>query len=512
MLEISRSIPGMNNQGKNLMDEAVKRAKDGDLTTQDLTELRQIADAEGGVTGVEEVFLQDLADSAGGQIFIAEINSANFDPNSFKFSTEGMAKVQSANGKEISLEFSDTPIASKQIHGDIDEARRTMLSLIPEDKRDAFAAIDPHQVQDISRFVKDLGLSGADKTRFLQAYMTANFNHTGKNIEWNGVSLQEGINAVPRDNLGRAYLDCEGYAEVAHTVLGDQGFTTLGVATEGPGKKRDHQVSVFREGNNAYALSNNEVVPVPGGAAKTDAEVLEAAFPKQFFDPITDPNGAMLRDTSEFRVGEKIQDEANGDPRTTTVTAIDGANTLRAKVTSAAGESFHVGMAQDPASGQLSSTLTPQVGDTLFLDAGKVEIKGQNGEGLYTDASGNSFHVKVTAQGNGGFKAEKTLQAGDVLINSDGSKVTMSSAQAGVLSDGNTHYHVSLALDSSNDWAYTTQMDFKAGDVLELPAHHATIRFDAPGHGRASFSNGQAPKNVSVTMQGPNQPFFNFVP
>lgn len=510
MLDISRNTAGMVNQGRNLMDEAVKRAKDGNLSSQELTELREIAASEGGVTGVEEVFLQDLADQGGNRTFVHDVTQANFDPNTFHFITEGNAKVRSASGKEISLEFTDAPSASKQVTGDIAAARRTLLEMIPASQRTAFAALNPHRPAEVKAFIDRLGFSGADKARFLQAYMTANFNHTGKNIEWNGAGLQEGIDAVPRDNHGRAYLDCEGYAEVARTLLGDTGFTTLGVATGGAGSKRDHQVSIFREGNDAYALSNNQVVPVPGGAGRSDAEILEAGFPGQFSDPVRDQNGAMLRDTAEFRVGEKLTDEANGDEATTTVTRIDGPNTLHVHQTNAAGASYHLRMEQDPASGQLAGTIDPQVGDVLPLDTGSITISGPNGAGLYTDPSGNSFHVTVKPEADGKFKAEKALQAGDVLINSDGTRMTLSSATAGVISGNGSNYHATLALDA-NQWGYSTNMAFQAGDTLAMPENNATVSFSSATRGRVSFSNGQPARNVSVTMQGPNQPYFNFI-
>lgn len=511
MLEITRNTAGMVNQGRNLMDEAVSRAKDGNLSTQDLTELRAIAASQDGVTGAEEVFLQDLADQTGNEFFVHQVSQADFDPTNFAFSTEGNAKLRSASGREISLEFTDAPIASKRVKGDIAEARRTMLAMIPPAKRSAFAAINPHQVADVKRFVDGLGLKGADKTRFLQAYMTANFNHTGKNIEWNGASLQEGIDTVPRDNLGRAYLDCEGYAELAKTILGDRGFTTFGVATSGPGSKRDHQVSIFREGKNAYALSNNEMVPVPGGAGKSDAAILEQAFPGQFSDPVKDDNGAMARDTAEFRVGEKLTDEADGDPVTTTITAIDGPNTMRVRETSADGASYQLRMDQDPASGKLTGTVEPQVGDVFPLEGGSITISGPNGAGVFSDPAGNHFHVTVRPAPDGKYKADKALQAGDVLINDDGSRVTLTSASAGVLSGNGSRYHVSLSLND-NQWGYSALMDFRAGDVLAMPDKNATVTFSSATRGRVDFSDGQASRNVSVTMQGENQPYFNFLP
>jgi len=511
MLDISRNTAGMVNLGRNLMDEAVKRAKDGDLSTQELTELREIAASEGGVTGAEEVFLQDLADQGGSRSFVHDVTQAEFDPNNFKFITDGNAKVKSATGKDISLEFTDSPSASKRVKGDIAEARRTMLEMVPPAQRGAFAALNPHRPVEIKAFVDRLGLSAADKTRFLQAYMTANFNHTGKNIEWNGVSLQEGIDAVPRDNLGRAYLDCEGYAEVARTLLGDTGFSTFGVATGGPGSKRDHQVSIFRNGSDAYALSNNEMVPVPGGAGKRDAEILEAAFPGQFSDPVKDQNGAMLRDTAEFRVGEKLTDEADGAPATTTITSIDGPNSLHVRQSNAAGDSYHLRMDQDAASGQLAGTIDPQAGDVLPMGSGKITISGPNGAGVYSDAKGNHFHVTVKPEPDGKFRAEKALQSGDVLVNDDGSKLTMSSATAGRLTGNGSNYHATLSLDA-NQWGYSTNMAFQAGDVLSMPDNNASVTFSSPTRGQVSFTNGQASRNVSVVMQGPNQPYFNFLP
>src|SRR5690606_20437479 len=92
---------------------------------------------------------------------------------------EAKTKVTSSAGHEIELEFSDAPIASKQIKGDIEQAKADIEALIPSDKKAAWEKVNKHNVSDVKAFLNGLNLNPNDKIKFVESYMTAYFNHPG---------------------------------------------------------------------------------------------------------------------------------------------------------------------------------------------------------------------------------------------------------------------------------------------------------------------------------------------
>lgn len=509
---ITRNTPGMSNNQTNLVDAAIEKAKSGgELSATEVQELRTLAGSDGNVTGTEELFLQSLEDEVGRQVTSAEINGADFDPATYQFYTEGKVKVQSGT-REIEMEFTDTPAEAKTIHGNRESAQRVMLNLIPADQRRAWASVDKHNVSAVRDFINGLNLNTPQKAEFLEAYMTAHYNHVGKNIEWNGASLQEGITAVPTDSQNRKYIDCEAYAEIARSILGDQGFTPLSVSTSGEGQQRDHQVSVYRSGDDAYVLSNNEVTRVPGGAGRDNQSLVHGVYPG-FTDTVRDPNGAMLHDTSNYQVGNTLTGTtSDGDSLETTITQIDGPLEMRAEVKVAeTGGHFHNHITINAETGDHASVIDPQVGDVFPMGSanGSFTVTGPNGAGIYRDDDGNQYHGRVVSTGNeNNYRVEKTLQAGDVLKLNGGGTLTMDSATTGRISSGKSNYHTEVTLEADGDH-FSTSPRLQAGDSFYLPAHAVTIQASSATQGTAVFDDGRPSRAVSMVRQADGSYTFN---
>ncbi len=512
MLNINRSTPGMQNNQTNLVDAAIEKAKSGgELNATEVQELRTIAESDGSVTGYEEVFLQNLENSDERRITSSEINAAEFDPNTYEFMTEGRATVHNGE-REIELEFTETPSEAKTINGDRPSAQRALLNLIPAEQRRDWSRVDKHNVAEVSQFANGLGLSTPQRAEFLEAYSTAHFNHVGNNVEWNGANLQEGIDAVPVDGQNRKYIDCEAYAEIARSILGDTGFTPLSVATTGPGQARDHQVAVYRDGGDAYVISNNEVTRVPGGGGQSNQALVSSQYPG-FDDAVVDPNGAMLHDSTNYQVGNTLNGVTDaGDTMQVQVRSIDGplAFSGELSVTSYPDEGgpavtrahFHNQTTIDPATGDHTSVAAPQPGDVFPMGSGQLTVNADGGRGLFQDDSGNQFHGRAVASGNNnGYRIEKDLQAGDTLNLSAGGQVSMDTTTTGQVSlpDGSS-YHVDLSLDADRN-TFDTHPRYQAGDRMRFADGGLTITATSATQGTAVFDDGRPSVAVQMLRQ-----------
>jgi hypothetical protein len=388
---VGSNTAGMMNKDINLYNKAVELAKDGTLSKDDVKKLEDIAKSDGNYTGVERVFLDDLKTEDGAIIFATQAKQAGFDPKAFTWGVvEPKTSVTSAAGHKIELIFSDAPKAAKQIKGDIPEAKRTMDDLIPADKKAAWEKTDKHNVAQVKSFLDGLNLSPDNKINFISAYMTANYNHPGVDIKWNGAGLQEGINTVPSDENGRKYLDCEGYAKLAETLLAGSGsFTNLGVASGASGDIRDHQVAIQRQGDDAYVISNNEIKKVTGGATKSNEDLVKETYP-DFKRVVEDKNGAMKADTANYDVGQILNTD---DGANITIESIDTATKMTGVLNDSAGNNYHVKVVVDEASGNYKSIPEFKAGDKLTTDAGAVINFSGPGAAVATLPDGTTRNV-----------------------------------------------------------------------------------------------------------------------
>ncbi|MEZ0371293.1 MAG: hypothetical protein ACAI44_19520, partial [Candidatus Sericytochromatia bacterium] len=317
---------GMDNRGTNLFRQAVELAQDGSLDDADMQALNQTAFADGVASTDEHNFIESLKST--NSDFVQQVQSASsqadFDPQGFNWNVRDRTVVQSASGKDITLVFSDHPEPHKQVRGDIDQARQTLQNL--SGNRWSSVA-NPHSIEQVRNFISSIQppLSNADKMRFAQAYMTAYYNHPGMDIAWNGASLQEGIDAVPTDSLGRKYLDCEAYLETAREISG-LNITPYSLDADYSGT-RNHQVGVLRDGDRAYVVSNNEVQEMDING-RTDEQLIQAAYP-DFDDIVVDQSGAMKVGTESVSVGLPLPN--NPDISVTRIIDGDTAEGLRTR-------------------------------------------------------------------------------------------------------------------------------------------------------------------------------------
>lgn len=400
-MDINRNTAGMMNRDNNLYDKAVELSKDGKLSKTDLKNLEKMAKSDGNYTGMERLFIDDLKKEGGAETFAHFAKEAEFNPSGFNWNVESSSTTVKSGNRKIELVFSENPSGAKEIKGDINSAKATMEGMIPDDKMKKWEKLDKHNINSVKNFINGLNLSTEDKANFVQSYMTAYFNHPGVDIKWDGAGLQEGINAVPKDENGRKYMDCESYAKTAQTLLGgnSSNFTTLGVASGANGSTRDHQVAVFRDGNDAYVISNNEITKVAGGASKSDDELVTTKYP-DFSNVVVDPNGAMKNDTSVYSVGDTL----NADNGTQiNITSIDNATTMRGSVTDPGGNTYPVEVKVSERNGDYSFKPSFKAGDTISLANGISVTMTDNKNGVATLPDGTQENVKLKVNNNGTF-------------------------------------------------------------------------------------------------------------
>ena len=392
--DVGSNTAGMMNKGVNLYDKTVELTKKGTLTEKDINTIEALAKSDGNYTGVERVFVDSLKTSGGRSAFVEIAKEAKFTPNSFSWNVQdAKTTINSSAGNKIELIFSDAPSASKEIKGDIASAKDNLTSIIPEDKRSEWEQTNKNNVADVKSFIDGLKLSPDDKIKFVQNYMTANFNHPGVDIKWNGSSLQDAIDTVPTDDKGRKYLDCEGFAKLSETLLEGSGkFTTLGVASGSNGDKRDHQIGVQRNGNDAYVISNNEIKKVVGGASKSDDDLLKETYP-DFKNVIEDKNGAMKADTGNYEVGQTLNSD---DGSSIKIESIDTATKMSAILDDGAGNKYHVKVIVDEKTADYKSIPDFKAGDQVTTSMGVVINFNGNNTGVATLKNGNKVNITAS--------------------------------------------------------------------------------------------------------------------
>ncbi|MEZ0373553.1 MAG: hypothetical protein ACAI44_30970 [Candidatus Sericytochromatia bacterium] len=393
-ISFNANSTGMDNRGTNLFRQAVDLARDGSLDDADMQALNQTAFLDGTASTEERNFMESLksTDSDFVQQVQSATSQADFDPQRFNWDVRDRTVVHSASGKDITLVFAAQPKPYKQVSGDIGVARQ-MLQNLSGNRWSSVA--NPHNIEQVRNFVSSLNppLSNADKMRFAQAYLTAYYNHPGMDIAWNGVSLQEGIDAVPMDGDGRKYIDCEAYLETARQVTGlDIAPYSLDADFSG---ERNHQVGVLREGDHAYLLSNNEVQEMEING-RTDEQLIQSVYP-DFEDIVVDQSGPMKVGTESIFVGMPLPN--NPDINVTRI--IDGSSAEGMR-TRPDGTSVHMQIDFNLDNGVFRNIPHPQAGDVFVDDAGnRITMRdGTNGNIQTTD--GRSGPVTLTVDPNNG--------------------------------------------------------------------------------------------------------------
>ncbi|MFN8674674.1 MAG: hypothetical protein U0457_21650 [Candidatus Sericytochromatia bacterium] len=430
---VNSTTTGMDNKGINLYNKAVELAKNGQLNEKGVENLEKIANSDGNYTGKERVFINDLKNSDNRDVFEAISKQSKYDPSSFNWEIDNpKTSVTSANGHNIELEFSDDPSPAKQIKGDIEEAKNNIDKLLPNNKKSEWENLDKNNVSKVKNFIDSLKLKTDDKVNFVQNYMTANFNHPGIDINWGGANLQEGINAVPTDENGRKYLDCEAYSKLAENLLAkNKSFTTLEVASGANGNKRDHQVSIHREGKDAYVISNNEIKKVPNGASKNNQDLVKDTFP-DFKNIIEDKNGAMKADTGTYSVGDELTQDNGSKIK---ISSIDSATKMSGIIDDSNGNKFNVDVRIDESNGNFKSIPNFKTGDKMKTPDGTLDVvNSSNGkyEATLDDNNGSKYHVNLSVDKNdGSYKYIPDFKSGDKVKTSTGIEINFTDNNKG---------------------------------------------------------------------------------
>lgn len=395
---INSSTSGMNNLNNktqtNLFNKATELSKDNNLSDSDIKELEKIASSDNNLSGEEQLFLQGLQDHSMRNDFVKAAKESNFDPSGFSFSVGSKLEVQSGTHK-IKIEFADTPPPNKQVVGDLQTAKDKLLRIIPENKRAEWENTNKHNVNSVKNFLNSLNLNTEKKVEFVQAYMTSSFNHPGIDINWGGANLQEGINSVPSDGNGRKYIDCEAFVKLGSELLGSDKVKEYSLASGNSGDKRDHQVAIFKSGNDAYVISNNEITKV--NSKGTPESMIKEAHPD--FDKITkDLNGAMKADTGSYKVGETITTDDGG---TISIESITNATKMIGKMSYPDGNSYHVEIKIDEETGDYSYQTSPKKGDVFVTDNQTSITVGDMPKGVATLPDGTKSNVNISVSADG---------------------------------------------------------------------------------------------------------------
>jgi hypothetical protein len=234
----------------------------------------------------------------------------------------------------------------------------------------------------------------------LQGYLTAYYNHPGVDINWQGVPMQDGINGMPTDAQGRKYVDCEAYSKISEEILGNNHIkhfdVSCGAHDDG---RRDHQVSVVTEGDNAYVISNNQITRLPAkdenGQPKAPEKLITEAHP-EFSNVVEDGNGPLKFNSNSYANNMKLP---FGEGVLTVVQASPNQNHFEAHYTDPnSNENFHVTTHIDEDSGKLSNVINPKQDDTFYLpqnngESIKIVIGANPPRGTLSreDAAGNTI-------------------------------------------------------------------------------------------------------------------------
>ncbi|MGV3523167.1 MAG: hypothetical protein ACO1RX_03025 [Candidatus Sericytochromatia bacterium] len=337
----------------NLMTTAIDLVKDGDLSTQDLEHLTQIAHSDGDLEASEGLLLdslnyskllEDVNDSEAS--FVDQVNTArqqaDFNPNTFEISTHGILSVPGAplpDGKksDVVLRLSNERInggpRTTQTCNQTDQgasAREHLQRLILNSPSQgntpnpeavvAWGKTDKFNLTAVRDFMQSRHFSPAEQAEFTQTYLQGYYDHTGLGADFGGITdIQQQLSHLPVDGGGRKFIDCEGFSAITQMLFpGTQSYVVHNSGGEAdPSAPRNHQVSVMRIGDQRF-VQNNDVIQeitaaqIPPGSTLTtlsDEKLIESFVNKDQQHPLSRPalDSTPMADGSEvYDVGEVV--------------------------------------------------------------------------------------------------------------------------------------------------------------------------------------------------------------
>lgn len=289
---------------------------------------------------------------------------------------ERTVTVRDGKGNPIRLEFSPKPESSKQVVGEHRQARDAIALMAKETGRSSeWEKLDKHNITDVKKFLDSMNLTTGDRVKFVNRYLTGFYNHPGKDIIWRGSALQDAIDAVPMDKAGKKYLDCEGFTKLAGHLLGESNLKHYALDAGNSGS-RNHQVAVFREGQSAYVINNNQITTAD--PSKSDERAIQDAYP-DYGDIVLDGTGPMVYGTEEYRQGQYLKKPIDNAQ----VVRILDPKTMIAAVNDSQG-TYHFKITVNPKDGRLDRVLHLEPGDQLRDRAGNtLSIGTRNPDGTY---------------------------------------------------------------------------------------------------------------------------------
>lgn len=426
-------IGSFNNVSADFKKALDKASKDGKITKDEVKDLLKEVETEDDLTILKNIAIKDdnkedkskLEFKIGSGDADSEYKLA-IDSNDFTLEKNKL-KQDIKSGKEvIQITYADDVVknnkssaskATTTVVGNYETARTKLRDMIPDNKKKQWDNLNKHNINDVKKFMNSLNLSTEEKVNFVQKYLTGYYNHPGEDVQWiHSMSLQKSIDTVPKDSAGRKYVDCEGFAAIGTELLSTKDNkvkTYLVDATpDGISDERDHQISVYREGNKAYVISNNDIRPVEleksDKTLKTDEEAIAEAYQPEGFSKIKeDKSGAMKVGVGEWDAGDVLK----SPDHTATVESIDeDKGTLTASLENNYGEKYKV-EGKIGTDGQLHYTRQYEKDDeVLFMD--------KNKETKEYEPNGQKMKITDVDKATGKFSA--------VITNEDGEQTTVS--------------------------------------------------------------------------------------
>ncbi|GIW23584.1 MAG: hypothetical protein KatS3mg068_2591 [Candidatus Sericytochromatia bacterium] len=414
-----------NNVSSKFLDELKKASADKKITNDEIKNLLNKVETEDDIEIVRDFTSFDkqkvnmnIRSGSSQENFQLDIEENNLETDENDNIKE---TIRSSTGKEITIRYAkdETTIPpSKQVKGTIEEANQKMDSILSPDKKAEWNRINKHNVNEVKSFINSLNLPMDKKAEFVQAYLTANYNHPGIDISWSGADLQEGINAVPTDKNGRKYLDCEAYAKLATELL-DGSAKYYGVHAPSPydsSDSRNHQVSVVRDGNNAYVISNNEITKISNASNKSDSQLIKSVYP-DISNIKLDKSGPMKSGVDEYNINQKITLD-NGSE--VTIKSIDEKkNIMKGKLKDTDGEEYNVIGTVDANTGRTNWKRDYQVGDKLKLDSDVIKLTQKIDDKNFKGKIGN-IDVFIKIKDDGSFDWFQLYKKGDIIETPNG--------------------------------------------------------------------------------------------
>lgn len=314
-------------QAENLLKKAVEFASDGEISDADLEQLTKIANSDGDMEVSEALLLDELGYvnivgmTPGDKTFVDQVlearKNANFDPNTFVFTTDNIlsidgAKLPDGQDSDITLRFSNERInggprntftANQEDLGKA--ARESLQQLIATPATDAnlkaaakWSKIDKFDLDAVRKFLQSRNFNPAEQAQFAQKYLQGYYDHTGVGGDWGGISdIQKQLKHLPVDGGGRKFIECEAFSAITQKLFpGTQAYTVRdATGPEDADGARNHQVSVIRIGDQRFVQSNDTIqeitaqqLPANSPAVKDlSDEQLIASFDEKGARPLT---------------------------------------------------------------------------------------------------------------------------------------------------------------------------------------------------------------------------------